>query len=93
MFVRLFLVAQKIRPLAAMAGKHEATISRRLKKIAARMSANNFVNALSDEKLPINEMQILRDYFVDGISMLQIARNRNLNYYEVRKIVKTKMTA
>lgn len=92
-FVRLFLVSQKIRLMAAMAGKHEATIARRLKRIAARISANNFVATLSDEKLSKDEMQILRDYFVDGIAMLKIARNRNLNYYVVRKIIKSRMTA
>jgi hypothetical protein len=87
-FVNLMLTSQKFRTIANAAGVHEATIARRLKKIAARLTSDNFVNALSEKNLTPKRMQILRDYFVDGFSMLQIARKNNANYYEVRKLIK-----
>ena len=88
-FVRLFMNSQKYRPIAKTAGVHEATIARRLKKIAIRISNNNFITALSGENhLPPEKMEILKDYFVTNLAMIRIAKNRNMSCYKVRKIIK-----
>lgn len=90
MFVRLFLGAQNFRSIATMAGVNEATIARRLKKIADRISSNNFITALSQNSSITGEkMEILKDYFVNALPMARIAKDRNLSRYRVRKIIKT----
>lgn len=92
-FVNLLLTGQKFRTIAQAAGVHEATIARRLKKIAARITSNNFVSALSGTNLTVGKMQLLRDYFVDGNSMLKIAQKYKVSYYDVRKLIKEHQTA
>jgi Mor family transcriptional regulator len=91
-FVNLLLTGQKFRTIAQAAGVHEATIARRLKKIAARITSNNFVSALSQPNLTPGKMQLLRDYFVDGNSMLKIAQKYKVSYYDVRKLIKEHQT-
>ena len=87
-FVRLFQSTGKYRPIAKMAGVHEANIARRLKKIAERISSNNFIAALSQNgSLPCETMEILKDYFVADLPMIRIAKNRNISCYKVRKII------
>jgi hypothetical protein len=88
-FVRLFLGYGKFRPIAKTAGVDEATIARRLKKIADRINSNNFIATLSGENnLPPEKMEILKDYFVRGLPMTKIAKNRKLTYYKVLKIIR-----
>jgi DNA invertase Pin-like site-specific DNA recombinase len=89
-FVNLFLSAQKFRNIALTAGVNEATIARRLKKIAARLTSNDFVQALS-KGVGLDEIKILRAYFIDGVSKPQIARQNNLSYHVVQKIVKRRI--
>lgn len=92
-FVNLMLTGQKFRTIAQAAGVHEATIARRLKKIAARITSNNFVSALSQQNLTHGKMQLLRDYFVDGNSMFKIAQKYKVSYYDVRKLIREHQTA
>jgi hypothetical protein len=88
-FVRLFQSTEKYRPIAKTAGVNEANIARRLKKIAERISSNNFIAALSQNgSLPCETMEILKDYFVTDQPMIKIAKNRNVSCYKVRKIIK-----
>jgi hypothetical protein len=86
-FVNLILAGQKFRTIARTAGVHEATVARRLKKIAMRITDNQFINSLSHKHLTPKKMQILRDYFVDGWPMLRIAVRNNISYYKVRQII------
>jgi hypothetical protein len=73
-----------------MAGVNEATIARRLKKIADRISSNNFITAMSQNSSITGEkMEILKDYFVNALPIARIAKDRNLSHYRVRKIIKT----
>ncbi len=87
-FVNLMLTGQKFRTIASAAGVHEATIARRLKKIAARITNNNFVCALSQKNITPMKMKVLRDYFVNGISMLKVAAKNKVSYHDVRKLIK-----
>jgi DNA-binding Lrp family transcriptional regulator len=87
-FVNLMLTWQNFRTIATAAGVHEATIARRLKKIAARITNNTFVCALSQRNLTPQKMQILRDYFVDGFSMFTIAAKNHVGYHNVRNLIK-----
>ena len=87
--VRFFQNTPNYRVIAKMAGVNEATIARRLKKIARHISGNNFFAALSEnDNLPAEKMEILKDYFVSGLSVKIIAQNRNVSTYLVKKIVR-----
>jgi DNA-binding Lrp family transcriptional regulator len=87
-FVNLLLTSQKFRTIARAAGVHEATVARRLKKIAARITGDNFINALSQRNITPAKMQILRDYFVDGLSMFKIAAKHKNSYHKIRKFIR-----
>jgi hypothetical protein len=88
-FVRLFLADGKFRTIAGSASVNEATIARRLKRIARRISSNNFIAGLSEENnLPQEKMEILKDYFIRDLPMAKIVKNRNMSDYKVRKIIR-----
>jgi len=82
-FVMLFLNGQKYITLAKAAGVNEATVARRLRKIAARISSDNFLAAL------VQDGGVLKEKFISGKTSKQISRETGLSYYKVRKIIKT----
>jgi len=82
-FVMLFLNGQKYITLAKAAGVNEATVARRLRKIAARISSDNFLAAL------VQDGGVLNEKFISGKTSKQISRETGLSYYKVRKIIKT----
>ena len=86
--VRLFMNSQKFRIMAKSAAVSEATIARRLKKIARLISSDDFITALTETNdLSTEEMGIIKDYFVNGLTMTDIVRNKNLSRYKVKKII------
>jgi transposase len=90
-FVRLFLGGQKFRTLAKNAGIHEATIARRLKRIALRISSNNFIAAITKTSYSSGhrkKIQIVKDHFLNGRSAKAISKNTGLSRYKVSKIIK-----
>lgn len=87
--VRFFRNTPNYRVIAKMAGVNEATIARRLKKIARHICRDNFPAALSkNSNLTPEEMEILKDHFVNGLSIRTIAKNKNLSFYSVRKTIR-----
>lgn len=88
-FVRLFMSSQSFRRIAKTAGVHEATIARRLKRIAERIGNNDFIAVLSQNgNLTGEEMEVLKDRFVNGMAVKTIAENRKMTCYRVKKIIK-----
>jgi hypothetical protein len=91
-FVRLFMSGQKFRTIAKTAGVHEATIARRLKRIALRISSNHFISALavtSDASSGYPEkIKIVKDHFLNGLSAKAISKNIGMSPYKVRKIIR-----
>ncbi len=88
-FVKLFLSSGEYSSIAKMAQLNAATVARRLKKIAHRISSDNFTFALTvNSDLTDKEMEIFRSYFVNGISVKAISENTRLSLYKVKKIIK-----
>jgi hypothetical protein len=86
--VRLFMDSQKFRTMAKSAAVSDATMARRLKKIARLISRDDFITALIETNdLSTKEMEITRDHFVNGLTITDISRNKNLSRYKVRKII------
>jgi predicted DNA-binding protein YlxM (UPF0122 family) len=87
--VRLFMNSHSYSSIAKIAGVNEVTVARRLKKIARHISSNNFFAALSENNnLPAEKMEILKDYFVSSLAIKTIAKNKNLSFYSVRKMIR-----
>ena len=87
--VKLFLSNGTYSSIAKAAQLNAATIARRLKRIANRMSSDNFIAALLQvDGMPAEKMRTIRDYFVNGLSINAIAKNAGLSRYEVKKIIR-----
>lgn len=83
-FVRLFQNVQDFRSIGQTARVHEATIARRLKKIAQRISDDKFISVMASN----SDCKIVIGKFVNGKSIRQIAREMGITKYKVGKIVK-----
>lgn len=90
LLIRLFQAGQSYKAIAVMAGANEATIARRLRKIVRRISDDRFITALSGENTQGQQAKILKERFVYGKTVRQIAKNTGLSKYEIRKIIKQK---
>lgn len=89
--VSTFLGMQKYQPIAKLAGVDEATIARRLKKIASVISSTAavFLAALpQSSSISPEKMKILKDYFLANLPITRIAKNRNVSIYIVRKTIR-----
>lgn len=74
--------------IARLVGTSKSTVARRIRRIVRRLTDDTYVlcshcRHLFDEQ----EMGILWDYFIAGLSMQQIGRNRRLNHYRVRATI------
>jgi len=77
------------RQMAKLAGVHETIIARRIHKITTRLLNGEYITCLRNgKKFSAIELAIAREYFLIGLSMREIARKRQITYYQVRKILK-----
>ena len=89
--VRLFLAGQNYKVIAKIASVNEATVSRKLRKIADRINCDSFIAALSENNdMPAEKLEIIKDYFVIGLTIKAITKKTDLSYYKIKKIIKTK---
>ncbi len=77
------------RQMARLAGITEACIARRIHKLMNRLTDSEYITCLRNRK-EFNdiEMYIAKEYFLLGLSMRKIAKNRQMTYYQVRKILR-----
>ncbi len=75
--------------MARLAGVNEANIARRIHKIVRRLLDGQYITCLrSRDKFSDEELEISRDYFVDGLPMIEIADRHEITYYAVRKAMR-----
>ncbi|MGA2915794.1 MAG: hypothetical protein ABSE89_07185 [Sedimentisphaerales bacterium] len=87
--VRLFQTTPNYRFLAKMANVNEATVARRLKKIAWLISSGNFAAVLSrNNDVPPEKMEAIRNYFLNRLSSRAISENTGLSIYRIKKIIR-----
>ena len=73
------------RQIARLLGVSEASISRRVRALSKRLTDGVYIDCLRNRGLfTRQQMDIAKDYFLTGLSMRQIAANRQRNYHEVR---------
>jgi len=86
--VTLFLNGRSFRMLAKNAGVNEATVARRLRKIVSRIISDDFLAALSQDDMSKEKIEIIRDYFINGLSVKAIAKKTGISRYRVSKIIR-----
>lgn len=75
--------------MARLAGVNEANVARRIHKLVRRLLDGQYITCLrSWDKFSDEEIEIARDYFIDGLPMTEIADRREITYYQVRKTMR-----
>ena len=75
--------------MARLAGVNEANVARRIHKIVRRLLDGQYITCLRNrDKFSDEELEISRDYFVDGLPMKEIADRREISFYAVRKTMR-----
>jgi DNA-binding CsgD family transcriptional regulator len=88
--------AGTFRQMARIAGVNESNIARHIHKLIRRLLDGQYIECLRNrEEFTQEQIEIARDYFVDGLPMSEIADRREITYYYVRKTMKKiqRMTA
>jgi hypothetical protein len=74
--------------IARLTGESKSTICRRVRRILRRLTDETYLLCLRHrDRFTRREMALLHDYFIGGLSMRRITRDRHINYYRVRAAV------
>ena len=77
------------RQMSRIAGVNEANVARRIHKLIRRLLDGQYITCLRNRKnLTDEQVEIARDYFVEGLPMREIARRHEISRYAVRKAMK-----
>ncbi len=77
------------RQMSRIAGINEANVARKIHKLIKRLLDGQYITCLQNRhKFTGEELDIARDYFLEGLPMSQIADNRSTTYYAVRQAMK-----
>jgi predicted DNA-binding protein YlxM (UPF0122 family) len=77
------------RQMARLSGVNEANIARRIHKVTKRLINGEYITCLRNrDKFDNGELDVAKDYFLDGLSMKKIAKKHGSTYYSVRKTLK-----
>lgn len=75
--------------MARLAGVNEANVARRIHKLIRRLLDGQYITCLRyRDKFTEEQIEMARDYFVDGLSMREIADRHEITYYAVRQTMK-----
>jgi predicted DNA-binding protein YlxM (UPF0122 family) len=80
---------RSFRQLAQLAGVSEVNIARRIRILSARLIDGPYILCLENrDKLAAAELAVAKEYFLKGLSIRQIAANRQQGFHAIRKTVK-----
>ena len=72
--------------MARLAGVNEANVARRIHKLVRRLLDGQYITCLHNrDKFTQEQIEMARDYFVDGLPMSEIADRHDITYYQVQK--------
>jgi transposase-like protein len=78
-----------ISQMARLAGVNEANVARRIYKLIRRLLDGQYITCLRNrDKFSDEQIEMARDYFVDGLPMMEIADRHEVTYYQVRKTMR-----
>jgi predicted DNA-binding protein YlxM (UPF0122 family) len=76
------------REIARLAGLNETTISRRVRKLIQQLLDDRYFLCMRHrDRFTCLELSIAKDYLLLDLPMTQIAEQRDLSYYQIRKTV------
>jgi predicted DNA-binding protein YlxM (UPF0122 family) len=76
------------REVARLIGVNETTIARRIHKLIQQLLDDRYFLCIRNrERFDPLELTIAKDYFLMGLPMSKIARQRKLSYYQLRKTI------
>ncbi len=77
------------RQLARLAGVNDTNIARRINSITKRLIDGKHIICLRNcDKFTMTEMSIVKEYFLLGFSLKEIAAKRLWTYYRARKTIR-----
>ena len=77
------------RAMAKVAGVNEANVARRIHKIIRRLLDGSYITCLHyRDRFTDEQIEMARDYFIDGLSIREIAYRHEITIYAVRKTMK-----
>jgi DNA-binding CsgD family transcriptional regulator len=75
--------------MARLAGVNEANVARRIHKLVRRLLDGQYITCLHyRDKFTEEQIEMARDYFLDGLPMREIADRHEITYYAVRRTIK-----
>ncbi|MGB7582462.1 MAG: hypothetical protein WBL85_08460 [Sedimentisphaerales bacterium] len=75
--------------MARLAGVNEVNVARRIHKLVRRLLDGQYITCLHNrDKFSNEQIEMARDYFVDGLPMKEIADRHEITYYQVRKTMR-----
>lgn len=78
-----------VRQMARLAGVNEANVARRIHKLVRRLLDGQYITCLHyRDKFTEEQIEMARDYFLDGLPMREIADRHETTYYAVRRTIK-----
>ena len=71
--------------IAQLTGLRRSSVARRIRRIMERLHDETYLTCVRQRsRFTEQELEIIRDHFVRGLSVRQIARERSLSYYRVQ---------
>jgi len=81
--------ANTFRQISRLGGVNEANVARRIHKLVRRLLDGQYITCLRNrDKFTEEQIEMARDYFVDGLPMSEIADRHETSYYAVRQTMK-----
>lgn len=77
------------RQMARLAGVNETIIARRIHKIIRRLTDGEYITCLRNRnRFNSDELAIAKEYFLNGLSMREIAEKQHFTYYRVNRMLR-----
>ncbi len=74
--------------MAKLSGVDQSTIARRIYRLSNRLINGQYIECLKNRHLfTATEMNIAKDYYLDGLSIKKITTKRSFSFYRIRKIL------
>ncbi len=75
------------RQIALLLKASPSSIARRIKKIKCKLMQTNYFVFKQIKNLSRFEVEIAKDYFINGLSIKQIAKKKNASFYHIREVL------
>ena len=78
-----------LKQIAELLGVNATSLARRIRKLSDRLTRGTYLQCRRHEGLFSEaELSLAKDYFLRGVNMRRIARNRKMRYHKVREKIR-----